>query len=83
MNKNSTLLFKAAQRVAGGGIATRTGLGNGLTRANERADTFASVAIDGYCARKNAERMSVREKSGLEKVNLGGTAVVFDYRPEA
>ena len=43
-------------------------------RANERAVGFtgifgkrrntASVAIDGYCARKNAERMLVRRKSG-------------------
>ena len=53
-------------------------------RANERAAVFivkqakhqTSVAIDGYCARKKAERMSVRKKEGFYKVNLGGTAVL-------
>ena len=39
----------------------RTANGNGLTRANERAEK-ASVAIDGSCARKKAGRMSVRKK---------------------
>ncbi len=55
-----------AQRIAGGGSAMRTAIGNGLTRANERAKrkrkSFASVAIDGYCTRKRAERMIVRNK---------------------
>ena len=41
----------------------------------------SSVAIDGNCTRKNAERMFVRVKRAFFKVNLGGTAI-FVYRPE-
>ena len=49
--------------------------------ANRKRNAL-SVAIDGYCARKNAERMFVRRKRTFKKVNLGGTAV-YVYRPEA
>ena len=44
------------------------------TWEGERTRILASVAIDGYCTRKRAERMFVREKR-TETVNLGGTAV--------
>ncbi len=46
--------------------------GNGLMRAIERATvkTEASVAIDGNCARKKAERMIVRKKRTFVKKSI-------------
>ena len=63
-------------------VELRYGRQEEWTREGERTQGFPlSVAIDGNCARKKAERMFVRAKRALEKANLGGTAVPC-YRPE-
>lgn len=57
MIEKSTL-FGTSKRAAGGGIAVRKGLGNGLMRA-ERTKGNLSVVADGTRARKKAEHMLV------------------------
>ena len=75
MIKSSTFVYSSAQRVAGGGIAAQRTKGMDLG-GRTKAQKQAQVAIDGYRARKRAERMLVRE-GGLISVNLGGTAVLY------
>ena len=64
-------------------IATLRIRPNGLLRANE--SDLSQVAIDGYCTRKNAERMMVRDISGLffDRISqFGWHHGNIDYRPE-
>ena len=78
MNKRST--FSKARHREPQTVELRYKPKKEWTWEGERTRNFASVAIDGYCTRKRAERMFVREKR-TETVNLGGTAVKC-YRPE-
>ena len=72
MNKRST--FSKARHRESQAVELRYKPKKEWTWEGERTRNFASVAIDGYCTRKRAERMFVREKR-TETVNLGGTAV--------